>query len=50
MSPSSKPATIRFYIDADVLGLAKVLIMLRPDGPTPAIPEVSCTGARGPRA
>ena len=31
MSSSSKLATIRFYLDADVLGLAKVLVTLRPD-------------------
>jgi hypothetical protein len=26
-----KPATVRFYIDADILGLAKVLASLRAD-------------------
>ncbi|MGH3870931.1 MAG: hypothetical protein ACRDSR_05355 [Pseudonocardiaceae bacterium] len=38
MSPSSKPATVRFYIDADVLGLAKVLVTLRPDVTYPGDP------------
>jgi PIN like domain len=38
VSPSSKLATVRFYIDADVLGLAKVFITLRPDVTYPADP------------
>jgi hypothetical protein len=33
-----KPATVRFYIDADVLGLAKVLVTLRPDVTYPGDP------------
>lgn len=31
MNPAARPATVRFYFDADVLGLAKVLVALRPD-------------------
>jgi hypothetical protein len=31
VSKSAKPATVRFYIDADVLGLAKILVSLQPD-------------------
>lgn len=38
MRPPSKPATVRFYIDADVLGLAKVLATLRPDVTYPGDP------------
>ena len=38
MSRSAKPATIRFYIDADVLGLAKILVSLRPDVTYPGDP------------
>jgi hypothetical protein len=33
-----KPATVRFYIDADVLGLAKVLVGLRHDVTYPGDP------------
>lgn len=33
-----KPAEIRFYIDADVLGLAHVLARLRPDVTYPGDP------------
>jgi PIN like domain len=38
VSGSAKPATIRFYIDADVLGLAKVLVSLRSDVTYPGDP------------
>jgi hypothetical protein len=39
VSPASaKPATVRFYFDADVLGLAKVLARLRPDITYPGDP------------
>jgi hypothetical protein len=27
----SKPAEIKFYLDADILGLAKILVQMRPD-------------------
>ena len=38
MSPSIKPATVRFYFDADVLGLAKLLASLRSDVTFPGDP------------
>jgi hypothetical protein len=38
VSRRPKPATARFYIDADVLGLAKVLVSLRPDVTYPGDP------------
>lgn len=38
MSPSSKLATVRFSIDADVLGLAKALVTLRADVTYPGDP------------
>ena len=31
MSRPAKPATVRFYVDADLLGLAKVLVQVRSD-------------------
>jgi hypothetical protein len=34
-----KPADVRFYIDADVLGLGKILANLRPDVTYPGAPE-----------
>lgn len=34
----ARPAEVRFYIDADVLGLAKVLARLRPDFTYPGDP------------
>lgn len=33
-----KPAQVRFYIDADVLGLAKILVQVRPDVTYPGDP------------
>jgi len=38
VSSSAKPATVRFYVDADVLGLAKILVQLRPDVTYPGDP------------
>ena len=38
MNRGAKPATVRFYIDADVLGLAKVLVALRSDVTYPGDP------------
>lgn len=38
MSPAAKPAVVRFYFDADVLGLAKVVAPLRPDLTYPGDP------------
>jgi hypothetical protein len=31
VNPRHRPATVRFYFDTDVLGLAKTLVPLRPD-------------------
>ena len=31
MSRPAKPAVIRFYVDSDVLGLAKILVQIRAD-------------------
>ena len=49
-----RPATVRFYVDADVLGLAKILVQIRADVTYPAILEVTCSSgaekhARSPR-
>jgi hypothetical protein len=33
-----KQATVRFYLDADVVGLAKLLVKLRPDMTYPSDP------------
>jgi hypothetical protein len=33
-----KPAEVRYYIDADILGLARVLAALRPDVTYPGDP------------
>jgi hypothetical protein len=38
VSRRTKPATVRFYFDADVLGLAKVVAPLRPDVTYPGDP------------
>lgn len=38
MSRPAKPANVRFYIDADVLGLAKVLVQVRNDVTYPGDP------------
>jgi len=34
----AKPATVSYYIDADLLGLAKILVQLRPDVTYPGDP------------
>jgi hypothetical protein len=34
----AKPADVRFYVDADVLGLAKILVQVRPDVTYPGDP------------
>jgi hypothetical protein len=31
MSKPAKPATVHYYVDADVLGLAKILVQIRGD-------------------
>jgi hypothetical protein len=38
MSSPARPAVVRFYVDADVLGLAKVLTQVRNDVTYPADP------------
>lgn len=38
MNRPAKPATVRFYLDADLLGLAKILVTLRPDITYPGDP------------
>jgi hypothetical protein len=38
VSPQAKPAVVRFYFDADVLGLAKVLAAMRSDMTYPGDP------------
>ncbi len=38
MTSGPKPATVRFYFDADVLGLAKVVATLRSDATYPGDP------------
>jgi hypothetical protein len=38
MSESAKPARVQYYIDADLLGLAKILVDLRPDVTYPGDP------------
>lgn len=46
-----KPATVRFYFDADILGLAKVVGALRPDVTYPGDPGAQMHGfARAPCA
>ncbi len=38
MTQSAKPAVVRFYVDADVLGLAKILVQVRSDVTYPGDP------------
>jgi hypothetical protein len=38
VSRASRPATVRFYFDADILGLAKVVTRLRSDATFPGDP------------
>jgi hypothetical protein len=38
VNPRHRPATVRFYFDADVLGLAKVMVKLRSDVTYPGDP------------
>ena len=40
MTQPAKPATVRFYLDADVLGLARVLGGLRNDVTYPGDPGI----------
>ncbi len=43
-----KPADVRYYIDADVLGLAKILADLRPDVTYPGDPGAVVNGRSRP--
>jgi hypothetical protein len=47
VNPRHRPARVRFYFDADVLGLAKVIAALRPDVTYPATREASSTDVSG---
>lgn len=38
MSKRAKPARVQYYIDADLLGLAKILVQVRPDVTYPGDP------------
>ena len=46
MTRPAKPAPVRFYIDADVLGLAKILVQIRPDVTYPGDPGGIVKGRR----
>jgi hypothetical protein len=46
MSKPAKPAPVRFYVDADVLGLAKVLAEVRRDVTYPGDPGGTVKGGR----
>jgi hypothetical protein len=45
-----KPAVVRYYFDADILGLAKVVAGLRTDITYPGDPGVVITSGSGRRA
>ncbi len=49
MSRPAKPAPVQFYIDADVLGLAKVLVQIRGDVTYPGDPGGAAKGAGSER-
>jgi PIN domain-containing protein len=46
MNKPAKPAIIRFYVDADVLGLAKILVQMRSDVTYPGDPGGVVKGRR----
>lgn len=46
MSRPAKPAKVNYYLDADVLGLAKLLAQVRPDVTYPGDPGGPVKGAR----
>lgn len=46
MSKPARPATVRFYVDADVLGLAKELVRIRGDVTYPGDPGGPVKGGR----
>jgi hypothetical protein len=49
VNPRHRPATVRFYFDADVLGLAKVIVSLRSDATYAGDQVASYTGGGGHR-
>jgi hypothetical protein len=46
MSKPAKSAIVRYYVDADVLGLAKILVQIRSDVTYPADPGGPVKGGR----
>ncbi len=46
MSKPAKPAIVRYYVDADVLGLAKILVQIRGDVTYPGDPGGPVKGGR----
>lgn len=46
MRKPAKPATVRYYVDADVLGLAKILVQVRSDVTYPGDPGGPVKGSR----
>jgi hypothetical protein len=46
MRKPAKPAIVRYYIDADVLGLAKILVQVRTDVTYPGDPGGPVKGGR----
>jgi hypothetical protein len=46
MNRPAKPAPVQFYIDADVLGLAKILVQVRGDVTYPGDPGGPVKGGR----
>jgi hypothetical protein len=46
MRKPAKPAIVRYYIDADVLGLAKILVQVRTDVTYPGDPGGAVKGGR----
>jgi len=46
MTKPAKPAIVRYYVDADVLGLAKILAQIRPDVTYPGDPGGPVKGGR----
>ena len=46
MNRSAKPAPVQFYLDADVLSLAKILVQVRGDVTYPSDPGGKVKGGR----
>ena len=49
MSKRARPARVRYYIDADLLGLAKILVQIRTDVTYPGDPGGPVKGGRRDR-